>query len=181
VSFSWIQACCNPDKILSVHSYVSREMPKLENNCYLSVQKHTTLLARRNKALDEQMVSIEFTFAGLALPNGKKLKDRKNKRYCRPNSRRTYAVSKKPSHNVVHHGDKYIFGCPTHSRTLRMSGCRRNQEVMRSQLNSTSLFTDRACEGEYPAHDPIDTSCTQSPYIRKVRECVGHPAHCQGN
>src|ERR1700675_1585463 len=33
-----------------------------------------------------------------------------------------------------------------------------NQEVTRSQLNSTSLFSDRASEGVYPTQDPIDTS-----------------------
>src|SRR5690348_11485938 len=97
-------------------------MPQFENHCYLPVQKRTTLLTGRNQTLDEQMVFIEFTFAGLALTNGKKLKDGKNKRYRRPNSCRTYAVSKKPSHNVVHHGDKYMTG-PASDRLNGVKSC----------------------------------------------------------
>src|ERR1035441_5698310 len=82
-------------------------MPKLENHCDLPIQKCSTPFVRRNKLLYEQMVFVEFTFARLALTNREKLKDRNNKCYRRPNSRSTYALSKKPSHNVVHHGDKY--------------------------------------------------------------------------
>ena len=58
-----------------------------------------------------------------------------------------------------------------------MSGCEHNQEVTRSQLDSTSLFSDRPSEGVYPTHDPIDTSRTQRTHIRKKeRECVWHLA-----
>jgi len=78
-------------------------MTKLENHCYLSIQEQSALLVRRYEVLDERMVFIEFTFTGLALPNGNKLKDRKNKGYRRPGPRRTYTVSRKPTPNAVHH------------------------------------------------------------------------------
>ena len=65
-------------------------------------------------------------------------------------------------------------GCPTHSRSLRMSGCRHHREVASSCSQHVKQYVTSYHRTVVIIRE--GTIRPQRPHIRTERECVGHPA-----